>query len=173
MRNERGTSLVGLMVAIGIAGLILLSTAAWSIFWLAGERMRDALYDVQTYAQLTRVEAIKRNNDCRLVLDTSTRTLQVLDGQRTPSLDDDVLLHETRLSEVVAFSRPEPGEPVTLQRIGDSTRYQVVFSADGSVANGWGDVVIFAGERYGRVQVAGAGGVSVQRWNGRDWLAGS
>jgi hypothetical protein len=131
---------------------------------MARERARAAVYDVQSYMQLTKIEAVSRNHDCRFVLNTATRTIQVIDTNGTSAnLGDDFVLHETTLPERVNFVQPGGGSPVTLKQIGTSSSYETVFTADGIVSEGTGSVTLFAGQEFSRVTVLGAGGVEVEQ----------
>jgi hypothetical protein len=58
---------------------------------------------------------------------------------------------------------------VTLTQIGSSSVYETVFTSDGIVSSGTGEVAMFGGDEYNRVMVFGAGGVSVDRWSGSGW----
>jgi hypothetical protein len=153
--------------------LVLVTTAAYSVPWIAREKMRSAIYDVQTYMQLARIEAVSRNQDCRMVVDTGSHKLWVLDSAGTSTLVDDIPLYERELPESVSFARPGGGAAVTLAQIGGGDSYQTVFKSDGTVDAGVGDVVIFGGEQYGRISVFGAGSTQVEKWNNGSWHVGS
>ena len=172
MNTQRGMTLVETMLVVSAAALLVVATAAYSIPWLARESMRSAVYDVQTYLQLTRIEAVSRNHECRLVLNTTRRTLQIFDSNATVSTTDDSRLYTRSLPSSVTFARPDMGLPLTLSQIGTST-YQVVFDSDGTVTSGTGDVYLFGGDRFGRISVFAAGGTQVERWNGVSWEIGS
>ena len=170
MKNEKGMTLFELVAVLGLASAALLATATYALPWIARERSRSAVYDVQSYLQLTRIEAVSRNRECRFVVDTATRILQVYDGNATSSTSDDRLLYETTLPTKVTFARPDSGTAVTLSQIGTSTKYQTIFSSDGIVTQGTGLVSVLGGNEYNRVQVYAAGGVTVDRWSGSNWL---
>jgi len=173
MSKQNGMTLIELLLAISIAALVLAATAAYSIPWLQKEGMRGAVYKVQTYMQLARIESVSRNQECRFVVDTSSGTLQVLDSNGTPSnLGDDMLLYDSELPTSVTFARPDSGSAVGIDQIGSTSSYQTRFDADGTVIAGSGDVVLFGGERYGKVSVYAAGGIQVQRWDGANWASG-
>jgi Tfp pilus assembly protein FimT len=163
-------TLIELVIVMSLASVTLVATATYALPWLARERARSAVYDVQSYLQLTRIEAVSRNRECRFVLDTSTRTMQVFDGNGTSATkSDDILLYEATLPDRVRFARPDTGAPVTLTQIGSSSVYETVFTSDGIVSSGTGEVAMFGGDEYNRVMVFGAGGVSVDRWSGSGW----
>jgi prepilin-type N-terminal cleavage/methylation domain-containing protein len=173
MNNQRGMTLIETMLVVSAAALLIVATAAYSIPWLARESMRGAIYDVQTYLQLSRIEAVSRNRECRMVLNTTSRTLQIFDSNATVSTTDDTELYTRALPSSVTFARPDMGLPLTLSQIGSTGSYQVVFDSDGTVTSGTGDVYIFGGDRFGRISVFAAGGTQVERWNGVSWEIGS
>jgi len=165
-------TLVETMLVVSAAALLIVATAAYSIPWLARESMRSAVYDVQTYLQLTRIEAVSRNRECRLVLNTTARTLQIFDSNATVSTADDARLYTRTLPSSVTFARPDLGLPLTVSQL-STTVFQVVFDSDGTVTSGTGDVYLFGGNRFGRISVFAAGGTQVERWNGVSWEIGS
>lgn len=171
MNNQKGMTLIELVIVVALAGVTLVATATYSLPWIARERARSAVYDVQSYLQLTRIEAVSRNRQCRFVLDTSTRDLQVFDGNGTTGTKaDDVLLYETTLPSQIQFARPDTGAAVTLSQVGTSSAYETVFTSDGIVSQGTGEVALFGGNEFNRIMVFGAGGVSVDRWAGSGWV---
>ena len=171
-KGENGTTLIELLMVLALGTILLSMGVVYSIPMLLREGMRDATYDVQTFFQLARIEAVSRSRDCRFVVDTTDGTLQVLDSMGTGTSADDVVLYKQTLSEWVVFLRPDMGPAVTLSPI-TATTFQSVFSQDGTVSLGAGDVVMFGGDHYRRVSLFAAGGLQVQHWNGGSWEAGS
>jgi prepilin-type N-terminal cleavage/methylation domain-containing protein len=171
MDNQKGMTLIELVIVVSLAAVTLLATATYALPWIAREKARSAVYDVQSYLQLTRIEAVSRNRQCRFELNTATRSLKVFDGNGTPAnKGDDVLLYETTLPSRIQFARPDAGNAVTLSQVGSSDVYETVFTADGIVTQGTGEVSLYGGDEYNRVMVFGAGGVSVDRWAGAGWV---
>jgi prepilin-type N-terminal cleavage/methylation domain-containing protein len=171
MNNQKGMTLIELTIVLSLASVTLVAAATYSLPWIARERTRSAVYDVQSYLQLTRIEAVSRNRQCRFVLDTSTRNMQVFDGNGTPATKaDDVLLYQTNLPAQIQFARPDVGNAVTLAQVGTSSVYETVFTSDGIVFQGTGEVSLYGGDEYNRIMVFGAGGVSVDRWAGSGWV---
>jgi prepilin-type N-terminal cleavage/methylation domain-containing protein len=171
MSRQSGLTLIELMMVVALAGLVLASTLAISVPWIARESMRSAVYDVQTAVQTAKIEAVSRNRPCRFVIDTSTRIAQVFDGMGTSTTTDDVLLHDTQLTSSVSFARPDSGSAVTLDNVSGST-YQTVFESDGTISLGTGVVCLFGGDRWGRIELFAAGGMHTERWNGSAWETG-
>ena len=127
---------------------------------------------MQTYMQLARIEAISRNRDCRFAVDTSTNRISVLDTVGTVAVGDDILLYESNLPDTVSFARPDTGSAVTLDNVSGSI-FQARFGNDGIVNLGTGEVHMFGGSNYKKVEVFGAGGIRIQKWNGTSWSIGS
>lgn len=173
MRNEKGMTLIETLLVVAVASLVLIATAAYSVPWIAREKMRGAVYDVQLYMQLARVEAVSRNQDCRMVVDTGGGIIQVLDTNGTSNTADDLLLYSRRLPASIEFARPDSGSAVTLTQIGGGDSYQAIFASNGTVTNGIGEVVLHGGEQYGKVSVFGAGGTQVEKWTNGAWHVGS
>ncbi|MDX1389316.1 MAG: GspH/FimT family pseudopilin, partial [Acidobacteriota bacterium] len=165
-RNERGLTMLELLVVLTLAGILLVTTLTFALSWISRESMRGAVYDVQTFLQLARAEAIGRNQDCRFVIDTAAGRLWVMDSMDTSTRTDDVVIEQRRLPSDVRIERPDVGSPVTFTQIGTTDSYEVVFDPDGIVESGAGEAVLFGGDRYGKISVYSAGGVHVERWNG-------
>jgi len=175
MRSEAGMTLIELVIVVAVGALILAIVSAVSIPWMKKEAMRSAVYDVQTYIQLAKIEAVSRNRECRFVVDTTNRKLEVYDGSGTDAATDktdDVLLYETTIPESVSFTNPQTGAAVTLDDMGTGA-FQIEFTSDGIVNVGAGVVMLHGGSSFGRVSVYAAGGVEVERWNGSGWYAGA
>ena len=172
MGNQRGMTLVELIVVVALAAIVLIVAVGNSIPWMAKQTMRGAVHDVHTFLQLTRIEAVSRNRPVRFVVDTVGGEFQIMDSLGTSSLTDDLELHRSRLPETVAFDRPDSGGVVTLQAI-DAVHFQTVFGSDGTVTSGAGDLFFSGSGSYGRIGVHVAGGTEISRWNGAEWQAGS
>ncbi|MEK7283837.1 MAG: GspH/FimT family pseudopilin [Acidobacteriota bacterium] len=172
MRSERGMSLAEVTVVMVLVAVITTAVATYSIPWLGREEMRGAVYTVQEYLQLARVQAVARNRDCRFLIDTSSLQVSVVDLNDPATSTDDLSLYSVTLSSRVTFGRPDPGSAVTLAAVSGSL-YQATFAADGSVTAGAGLIALQGGDGSYRVNLYGAGGVRVERWDGSAWVAGS
>jgi len=174
MHDERGMTLFELLVVVSSASLLLMAAAAFSIPMLQQESMKEAAYEIQSGLQLTRIEAVSRNRDCRFVLDATLRTVSVLDSMGTGTKTDDQTLHESQLPSTISFASPDGASPVTLDALWPlaAKRFQTVFTSEGTVDTGEGSISLLGGEQYGKVSVYGAGGIEVQRWDGSSWKNG-
>ncbi len=172
MRSEHGMSLAEVTVVMVLVAVITTAVATYSIPWLGREEMRGAVYTVQEYLQLARVQAVSRNRDCRFLIDSSSRQVSVTDLNDPADATDDLSLHSATLSSRVTFARPDPGPAVTLASVSGSL-YQATFSSDGSVTAGAGLIALQGGDASYRINLYGAGGVRVERWDGSSWVAGS
>jgi prepilin-type N-terminal cleavage/methylation domain-containing protein len=173
MRSQRGVTLFELVVVLAIASVAVAVTVAYSTPWLGRESMHGAVSDTYSFFQLTRMESVKRNQACRLVVDTVDGELGVWDSAGTVSTSDDVLLHKTRLPDSVSFARPDVGTAVTLEATAETGVYQTVFSSDGMVASGAGSVYLHGGNGFRAVSVYAAGASAVAKWNGAAWVEGN
>jgi len=172
MNGQKGITLAELLIVLAMASLGLLAVGTYAVPWVAREGLHSAVYDVQTYMQLARIEAISRNRDCRFVIDTSNNRIGVLDSAGTAAVGDDILLYESDIPDTVSFARPDTGSAVTLNNV-SGTIYQTLFGNDGIVSTGTGEVHLFGGSQYEKVEVFGAGGIRIQKWNGTSWTIGS
>ncbi len=173
MGNQKGFGLAELIVVVALASLVIGASVAYSIPWMAQETLRIAVQDVRSIVQLARVEAVSRNIACRFVVDTRAGTLRAMDTRGTADRSDDLLLHDAQLPSVIVFARPDAGDVSTMLQIGDTGSYEVVFSSDGVVRQGTGQLFLHGGDSFGSVAVLGAGGIEVSYWDGYDWHPGS
>jgi len=159
-------TLIELLLVLVMASLVLVAAMAYSIPWLARESTRGAAFDVQTFIQLARIEAVTRNHGVKLELESDLKRLQVIDDSTSE------VLYEADLPESISFADPSAGTPITLASV-SGTLYRLTFSSDGTVSAGQGVVTLFGGDVYQRVSVFLAGGVQVDHWSGSGWEAGS
>ena len=168
-KDERGFSLPEMLFLLAIVGLVATMSVTYAIAWLGRAESRGAVYSVQTFLQRARMESVARNRACRFTVDTATRQARVYDLVDVADTTDDILLSDTTLSSKVSFARPDSGSAVTLASISGST-YGATFASDGSVSAGSGIVALLGGDGYFRVNLYGAGGASIERWNGASWV---
>jgi prepilin-type N-terminal cleavage/methylation domain-containing protein len=171
MRNQRGLTLIEALVVVALGAITVSATLIYSAPWLGRESMRSAANDLQAFLQLAKIEAVSRNRDCRVVLDTGSGGLEILDSLGTGDPADDTVLHAHRLPPAVRFERPDTGPLVTFADLGGGA-YHAVFSSAGVVSAGAGAVYLRGGFEYGCVEVHGAGAVAISYWNGTGWVAG-
>lgn len=172
MPGQRGMSFVEVVVAMAFVAIIATISVTAVVPWLGREEMRGAVYQVQQAMQLGRSQAIARNRDCRLLVDTTSGQVALIDLNDPLVLSDDIVLHTLTLPRGVTFSRPDAGLPVTLAAVGSGI-YQATFSGDGSVTAGVGLVALEGGDGAYRINLYGAGGVRVERWDGSQWVVSS
>jgi len=165
-------SLPELLVALALGAILLFVGTLVSVPWLAREAMRGALHDASVLLQTARMEAVSRNNACSFRIDLSTRTMSVVNMNDTSTTTDDVILRSRQLPTPVAVAHPDSGSPVTFEFVSGAV-YRVVFDPDGYVTSGAGELVLYGGERFGKVLVYSAGGIRYERWNGSSWAKDS
>ena len=172
MNGQKGITLTELLIVVAVASLGLLAVGTYTVPWAAKEGLRSAAFDMQTYMQLARIEAVSRNRDVRFVVDGTNHRIGVLDSAGTTSTGDDILLYSTNLPDTVSFARPDSGSAITLTHVTGKV-FHTIFASDGIVDTGTGLVCLLGGNQYERVQVFGAGGIRIQKWNGTAWVTGS
>ncbi len=170
IRSEGGFTLVELVSILAIAAVLIALTMLIAGPMIGNESGRGAVYELQSLAQLARMEAVARNRECRLLLCPTSREVLVTDTRATVDPTDDEVLHGTVLPESVTFERPDAGSAVTWASIGGTPEwFQVRFASDGIVEAGEGDVVVHGGDRYGKVAVFVSGGTQVTTWSASEW----
>ena len=172
MSGERGMSFAEVVVVMALVAILATASVTFVLPWLDREEMRGAIYQVQQAMQMGRSQAIARNRDCRLILDTTTGQIALVDLNDPLVLTDDIVLHRLSLPDGVTFSRPDMGLPVTLAAVGGGL-FQATFSADGSVTAGVGLVALEGGDGSYRINLYGAGGVRIEKWDGSQWIVAS
>ena len=173
MKKQSGLTLVELIVVVAIASLMLGATIVFATPWIARESMRSSANQMVSFLQLAKIESVSRNRDCRFVVDTAARTMEIWDTWEPGDDSDDERLHREPLPTTVGFARPDSGDVVTLEQVGSTERYRATFSSDGMVNAGAGAVFLYGGQQYGAVEVHAAGGVEILYWDGSGWKAGS
>jgi prepilin-type N-terminal cleavage/methylation domain-containing protein len=174
MKSERGLTLIELVIVVALAALVLVTVAAYSVPMIARQAGRSGIYDVQNFMQLARIESVKRNQSCRVEINTGSRQLQVLDTMGTAGRLDDVVLYETTLNKAVSFAAPDAVAPVTLQPLpGPAGRYETIFDSDGIVTGGVGRAVVLGGDLFLKIEIFKAGGTHIDHWSGSAWVTGS
>jgi prepilin-type N-terminal cleavage/methylation domain-containing protein len=168
--NQRGLSLLELLVVLALGIILLWMGTLVSVPWLARESMRGTLHEASVLLQTARLEAVSRNTACSFRIDLSTRTMAVVDMNDTSTTTDDEVLQTRRLPSPVAVAHPSAGSPVTFEFVSGSL-YRVVFDPDGYVSSGAGELVLYGGTQYGKVLVYSAGGIRHQRWDGSSWTS--
>jgi Tfp pilus assembly protein FimT len=171
MSDQSGISMVEVVVVLALSALALGSATAISGAWSSRERAGDVAYELQSSIQLARTEAVLRNRDCRVTIDTMTHQVAVWDGMGTLDLTDDTLLQALDLPASVSFERPDGVSPVTLDEPTPDV-FQARLGSAGTVVLGAGEVGLHSGDRFLRLTLAGAGGLRVQNWNGAAWVSG-
>ncbi|MGH9868540.1 MAG: GspH/FimT family pseudopilin [Candidatus Polarisedimenticolia bacterium] len=171
-RGERGSTIAESMVVLLLTGILLATTASYSVSWLGREDLRHAASEIRTQLQAARAHAISRNRATQFRLNTTTRQIQVYDLVDPSDLTDDILLATASLPKKVTFARPDSGSTVTLPVLSGTT-YQATFESNGSVSSTPGLVCLSGGERFDRVTLFAAGGVKLEKWADSAWTIGS
>lgn len=169
---ESGMTLIEMLLVVMLLAILITCAGLFGLHTLRRERQRSAIYQIYSQVNLARVEASKRNRECRFTIDTTTKVLRVLDLNDPSSSSDDIEIGSARMDSGVTFGRPDGNPIVTLATI-SGTLYGTTFKADGSVSAGAGEVGLSSDTTYRRLSVYTGGAVSVERWNGSAWVAGT
>ena len=169
MRRQAGVTMVELLMVVVFAAIIVVITLYASSSFIGRSSMRGATNEMVSFLQLARMEAVSRNRECRFVVNTASRALEIWDSMGTMSTADDVRIHAASVPTAVNFGRPDVGAAVTLDPIGTGS-FQTVIASDGTVSAGVGSVFLAGAQSYGCVDVHAAGGVAMLYWNGSTWL---
>ena len=149
MQNQRGLTLIELVVVVAIAALMVGATLVLATPWIARESMRSGVNEMASFVQLTKIESVSRNRECRFIVDKEARTMEIWDTWTAGDSSDDERIHLQALPSAVHFARPDSGDVITLQQIPGTERYQAVLGADGMVNEGTGTVFLYGGDKYG------------------------
>jgi len=173
VRDQRGVTVFELLIVVAIVSVAVTVTVVYSTPWMVRESMRGAANHVSSFMQLTKIEAVSRNRDCRFLIDVSKAEIEIWDSLGSDDVSDDVRLHRSSIPSHVSFARPDSGDVITLDPVAPSVSYQTVFTSDGLVSDGVGGVYLHGGETFGSILVHAAGGVEIRYWNGTAWREGS
>ena len=165
--SERGVSLVELLVALAILGLLASLAVAATLDSMRRERVRGAAHEIRVTMATARVEAQRRNHACRFAIDATSGAYQVIDTLGTSTTTDDVVLSAHDLPRLVAVEAPDTTTPVTLQSAGGSVFY-AEFEQSGTVS-GSGEIALSCTDAFARVTLTSGGGLRVQWWNDGAW----
>lgn len=130
-RGERGLNLIELMVALTIAGIVLLQGLPALREYMTNARLRSAGHVVLEQALFAQNEAVRRNGVVRVTINGAQ--LQVIDGTSSPEkvLRDIVLPGHVQAASAPAIEFGSLGRPPVL-----GTSYQVSLAAPGVVCGG-------------------------------------
>ena len=169
MHKEAGFTMAEVVVATSIVALVMTSAVSAALPALAREKLRSATYELQSTLQVSRIEAIARNRPTRFVMNTETRTVEAWDTRGTTSTDDDELIRRVNLPRSVSLARPDSGDAVTIGVTKTASIREVTFSADGSAPGATGEITLYGGGQYRKLDLQAAGGVTVDRWVEDGW----
>ena len=162
-----------LVITIVLAIILVSLAMVVSLATIQRGRTRGVAHEIQSMTQLARMEAVSRNRECLVLLSPEAGQVMVTDGLGTLASNDDILLREAKLPSSVAFMRPDPGSSINWESLGGSPAwFRLVFSADGTVASGDGDIFLKGGENYERLSIFVSGSTRVWSWKEGAWQVG-
>jgi len=152
MKNNRGFSLLELMIVIGIIAILSGIIVPNMISWYQRQGLRNAVYELQSNLQLAKMTAVKDNNSCDVNIDTAARSYDIPCINKTVSLND--------YTGGVTFGSPG----------GNSTAGGLTFTSRG-ICSPFGNIYLTDRDRsaYYRIQIIISGGIVTSKWNGSIW----
>ena len=76
-RPERGVSLIEILIVVAIGALVAVFVAAYLRSIFKREKLKTAVKDVYAVVVATRMQAIRRNQTCVMLVDTNRRQIRV------------------------------------------------------------------------------------------------
>lgn len=141
-RDERGFSLIELMVTMGVIGLMAMIGLPSMQQWLERYRVRTAAQEIAAAMQLQRMRAVSQNSDFSIDFDTGAGTYALYQGDPSSGTLLDPLPHG--LPTGVTYSGDS--DPV------DTPNDELIFHSDGSLNDSTAsDDQIFVGNVLGDV----------------------
>jgi len=107
MTRNHHYSLPELLAVIGTICLLLLATSATYIPTLSTGSLEGSVHDLHVAIQIARVEAVSRNRDCRIEIDSNQHSVQIYDSLGTAGTADDRLLHQLDFPAGIQLTHPD------------------------------------------------------------------
>ena len=170
--DQRGVSLIETLALLMLTSIIVAMSINYSLGLLVRERLRSSAYSIYAQLKNARMEAMSRNRSCRFLIDTGSRTVQVVDLNDPGTSSDDEVFTTVTLPSAIAFVQPDGSPSVTLNPVSSGV-YETVFSSTGVVTSGSGELVLNMQDQYRRVSVFVAGGLRISTWTGLGWEEGA
>lgn len=151
--GRSGFTLIELMVTIGILAIMAAVAIPGFSRWLPSYHLRSAAREVYSNMQLARLEAVKRNTDCVVTIDTDQNKYDISLVNKNVSL--------SQYGSGIVFEGPSTS---------DLTDAGVTFTSRGSAS-----LHIFAyltnSEKtaFYRIEVMPIGTINLKKYNGSDW----
>jgi Tfp pilus assembly protein FimT len=171
MNGQHGMTMIEALIIVLVVALVATAVGLQGLNWVRSERQRGAIYELYVQMSQARAEAVHRNRSCRLLLETGSRRLSVVDLNDPANAGDDEVISTVTLETGIEFGRPDGNPAVTLDATAGG--FEAVFSRDGTLASSVGSVGLKAGDRFRRISVYAGGGIAVESWNGSGWVDGT
>jgi len=146
MRNKAGFSMLELMIVVGIIAILSAIVTPNLIGWYHHQGLRSAVVELQSNLQLTKLAAVKQNQNCSVDINTGAGSYKIPCIGKTVSLGT--------YSGGVVFGGPG----------GETTDSQITYSSRGFTFNAQ-SVYLTNNDNsaYYRIQVLASGGVSTTK----------
>lgn len=174
MRNSKGFTLIELIIAMVIMGVIAAIGTPNFLSYLANYKLKAAANELYSCMQFARISAVKQNKEWAVVYDAANGIYYVCsdngDGDWT-TLGDNTKERTITLSDYapdIAFGMGNATEKVASG--GDVFPYGAVFGPRGTLSNSGGYFYITNGKGTAYAIGSGLGGViSYRQWLGTAW----
>jgi len=146
MQNKKGFSLFELMIVIAIIAILSAVTVPNLISWYRNQGLRNAVVELQSNLQLTKMVAVKQNQNCSVNIDTGAGSYNIPCIGKTVSLNS--------YSGGVVFGGPG----------GEATADEILYTSRGfSNLNRTIYLTNMENSAYYRIQILIYGGVATSR----------
>jgi Tfp pilus assembly protein FimT len=115
MTDNQHYSLPELLAVISAICLLLLATSAYYLPTLSTGSLESSVHDLHVAVQLARIEAVSRNRECRIEIDSNHHSVKIYDSLGTTGTADDQLLHQLDLPSSIQLTHPDSSVTFTAE----------------------------------------------------------
>lgn len=163
LTDNRGFTLVELVVTLAIFGIMLAIALPSFLSYLPTMRLKGAARDISSTLQSARMEAVSRNTNCNVSFDINNKSYTVSCTDITTTLSTDISFGwGTDVNKDIGGDSL-PSDGIALN---NDTCY---FASRGTVSAGSIYIKNTKNESYA-VVISSGGRVDIRRWDGTTWV---